>query len=60
MDKIELINTINNTINGLEASKWNYIQENNKSLDGHIMWLTGQIDGMKFVIQMIERDFANV
>jgi hypothetical protein len=59
MNKVELVNTINNTINGLEASKWDYLQENSKSLDSHIMWLTGQIDGMKFVIQMIEKEFAS-
>ena len=59
MNKTELINTINNTINGLDASKWDYIQENNKALDGHIMWLTGQIDGMKFILKILESEFAN-
>jgi hypothetical protein len=53
-----LIQTLRQTlqlkIEKLENDKADYYADNHNQTDSHIMWLQGQIDGIKYAIKMIE------
>jgi hypothetical protein len=48
-----LIRTLELQIEKLEDDKADYYAENHNQTDSHIMWLQGQIDGIKYTIKMI-------
>ena len=49
-----LIRTLELQIEKLEDDKADYYAENHNQTDSHIMWLQGQIDGIKYTIKTIK------
>jgi len=49
-----LLTQLENLISNLQDDKADYYAENNNRTDEHIMWLVGQIDGIKSAINLIK------
>lgn len=49
-----LLTQLENLISNLENDKDDYQADNNNRTDEHVMWLVGQIDGIKSAINLIK------